>query len=358
MNLFSGSYDPADVTFLLKRVRMMPTPVQEKEHLIQTGRRHYSEMIAPEKLPSEVYLRLYRDALAANGPRLAADVAALARALDDRAPKGREIVLVSLARAGTPIGVLLRRALRRAERNVPHYSISIIRDRGLDAVALAHILRQHAAADLVFVDGWTGKGVIANELRASFGGLGYGSAFLTVVADPAGRADLAASGDDYVIASGLLNGVVSGLVSRSILNPALVGPGDFHACVFHPEWARFDLSRSFVDTLDGLAAAPGARTADWSPRRRSKAASASDRAVEALLELTGTTDRNRLKPGIAEATRAVLRRAPDRVLVADPDAPEVRHLVHLAHERGVTVEHLPFPGPYRAAAVIRLIGDV
>ena len=46
--MFSGSYDPDDVTFLLKPVRLEPTAVAEKERLIQSGRRHYSEMISRE----------------------------------------------------------------------------------------------------------------------------------------------------------------------------------------------------------------------------------------------------------------------------------------------------------------------
>jgi hypothetical protein len=50
--------------------------------------------------------------------------------------------VVSLARAGTPMGALLARALRWLGRtDVRHYSISIIRDRGIDENALAFILR-------------------------------------------------------------------------------------------------------------------------------------------------------------------------------------------------------------------------
>src|SRR3546814_10325380 len=67
---------------------------------------------------------------------------------------------------------------------------------------------------------------------------------------PAGRADLAATFDDYVIPSGLLNGIVSGLVSRSILNDDLVGPNDFPACVSMPEHAASDVSRDFIDKVE------------------------------------------------------------------------------------------------------------
>ena len=158
--MFSGSYDPADVTFLLKPVRLAPTDVAEKERLIQSGRRHYSEMISAENLPSAAYLAVFHRALERVKARFARDVLTLAARLAER-PGG--VTLVSLARAGTPVGVLLSRALGGA----PHYSVSIIRDRGIDEAAVRFILERHPAASVVFVDGWTGKGVIARELAAA-----------------------------------------------------------------------------------------------------------------------------------------------------------------------------------------------
>jgi hypothetical protein len=346
---FSGSYAPEDVTFLLKPVALRATEVAAKERLIQSGRRHYSEMIAPETPPGPAYMALYEQALERNGARLASDIAALARALAERAAGRPEIVLVSLARAGTPIGVLLRRALERLGVAAPHYSISIIRDRGIDREALAHIARRHEPADAVFVDGWTGKGAIAAELRRSLADAPFGfRPFLAVVADPAGRADLAATDEDYLVPSGLLNAIVSGLVSRSILNRELVLPGDFHACVHYREFASHDVSRTFIDAVDAHAAAPALL-----PAARPGGAERCDRAVAELMARFGVADRNRIKPGIAEATRAVLRRVPERLLLRDPDDPDVRHLVHLAGERGVEVDLLPPEFPFRAVSLIR-----
>lgn len=347
---FSGSYAPEDVTFLLKPVALGATDVAAKERLIQSGRRHYSEMIAPETPPDPAYMALYEQALERNGARLAADVGALARALADRAAGRPEVVIVSLARAGTPIGVLLRRALERLGASAPHYSISIIRDRGVDLEALAHIAARHDPADSVFVDGWTGKGAIAAELRRSLADGPFGfRPFLAVVADPAGRADLAATDEDYLVPSGLLNAVVSGLVSRSILNSELVRPGDFHACVHYPEFAPRDVSRAFVDSVDALAPGQPAPL----PPVRPDAAERCDRAVAELIERFSVTDRNRIKPGIAEATRAVLRRLPERLLLRDPDDPDVRHLLHLAAAKGLEVDRLPPDFPFRAVGLIR-----
>ena len=351
---FSGSYAREDVTFLLRPVHLRATEIAEKERLIQSGRRHYSEMIAPESPPDPVYMALFDQALARNGARLADDVAALAGSLVERSAGRPEIVIASLARAGTPIGVLLRRAVERLGVSAPHYSISIIRDRGVDPAALAYIAARHDPRDVVFVDGWTGKGAIAGELERSLAGspLGF-RPWLAVVADPAGRADLAATGEDYLIPSGLLNCVVSGLVSRSILNPDLVAPGQFHACVYYPQYAAHDVSAAFVDSIDSLAATLGP-----SPPRRpgtplAQRAALCDEAIAGLMARFGVRDRNRIKPGIAEATRAVLRRVPERLLVRDPDDPDLRHLVHLAREKDLTIDLLAPDSAFRAVSIIR-----
>ena len=47
---------------------------------------------------------------------------------------------------------------------LPHYSVSIIRDRGIDENALHYIYRTHPEGKIQFVDGWTGKGAISIEL--------------------------------------------------------------------------------------------------------------------------------------------------------------------------------------------------
>ncbi len=46
------------------------------------------------------------------------------------AERGTEAVLVSLARAGTPVGILMRRWARYAHGlDLPHYAVSIVRAR-------------------------------------------------------------------------------------------------------------------------------------------------------------------------------------------------------------------------------------
>jgi hypothetical protein len=362
---FSGSYAAGDVTFLLKPAPIEATPTAEKERWIQSGQRHYSEMLPVERAPSDRYLALYHQALEANAGRMAADVVRLARTLHQRLPTG-EIVLVSLARAGTPVGVLLRRALAQLRATPsPHYSVSIIRGRGVDAAALDHVRARHDERRIVFVDGWTGKGAIARELASSLGAYNARRAAdvpvrLAVLADLCGAAEMAATAEDYLIPSSVLNAVVSGLISRTVLSDALVAPGDFHACRYYAELAERDLSRPFVDRISALAAAaladPAIRPVVWDDQVRARLRRRGEGFLRAAMARYGLRDENRVKPGIGESTRALLRRVPERLLLRDARGGDVRHLLHLAAESGVPVEIRPGL-PYRATVIIQTLGD-
>ena len=353
---FSGSYDPDDVVFLLNPRRIEPVDIAEKERLIQSGARHYSEMLSAEAVPGEAYMRLYHAALAANAARVRHDVEALAAAIAARPETAETCVILSLARAGTPIGILLKRALVRRGVAAHHYSISIIRGRGIDTNALAYVAHRHGTANAVFVDGWTGKGAIRGELDRSLGDGTTGFApFLAVVADPAGVADLAASFDDYVIPGGLLNGIVSGLVSRSVLNADLVGPHDFHACLAMPEHAERDVSRAYIDAIEAAGDWQGRAERPWSADEVAAVRQGAAHTIAELAAEAGVTDINRIKPGIAEATRAILRRVPDHIHVQRRGDPDVAHIVLLATQAGVPVIERNLR-TYRAVTIIKDLG--
>lgn len=349
---FHGSYEPGDVTFLLKPAEIGFVDVEEKERLIQSGTRHYSEMISPEKVPGPAYMKLYDEALERNAARLHADIGILADMIVERA--GGKVTLVSLARAGTPIGVLLQRMLIRKDVDSRHYSVSIIRGRGVDMVAMDEIVRERGSEGIVFVDGWTGKGAITDELTRALTGTGI-EPVLAVVADPAGRATIAATTDDYVIPSGILNGIVSGLISRTVLNDDVVKPGDYHACLHQTHLAEHDRSREFIDAIE--SSVPERKGATWNDIAADEARTVSRQVVLDIMAQHGVTDVNRVKPGIAEATRAILRRVPDAVHVRDVDDVDTLHVVHLAREGGVPINTLPSDCPYRAVTVIRTLGE-
>lgn len=361
MTGFSGSYAPDDVTFLLKPLQMDPTDTAEKERLIQTGARHYSELIGRERLPSADYFALFDAAVQANAMAMASDVLRLARQIV--AARAGGITLVSLARAGTPVGVLLRRALSECFAiDAPHYSISVIRDRGVDAVALDFILARHKPESLVFVDGWTGKGVIARELERTLESFNATRALsikpeLFVLCDLAGAAYAAGSSKDYLIPSAILNATVSGLVSRSILNEQIAA-NDFHGCLVYPQWQAEDRSRWFVERIlvNLRRVAADVLSAPLPAHDAGSLQATSQRLMARLAVNFGIDDPNLVKPGIGEATRVLLRRVPRLLLLRDDGDDATRHLRWLAAHQAIPV-HLDRELPLKAVAIIQTHSD-
>ena len=377
-NYGSGSYLPCDVRVLLDIVdkdAVADVPVSEKEALIQSGQRHYSDMITLETAPSAMHEQLYAQALDQGAQRTASDIANLAYTLkqifNNKVNSERPLVLISLVRAGLPIGVLLQRALADTDSgyHLPskHYGISIIRDRGLDSVALQLILQAHPNSPIVFVDGWTGKGAIYQELAhslepfnnpthinfASFFHQGAAVIPLLTLADPAGVAWLAASDEDWLIPSGLLNSTVSGLISRSLYTKSDEG---LHRCVFYDDLVTVDRSLAFIDAIDTLRQSltvPARLLTTYHQPRYQTAA-----LIDSLAEQYKITNRNRIKPTLAEATRAILRRDPEQVLLATSDHPDTVLLRHLCRQRDIEIRVLGDKIlPYQAITIIKARTD-
>ncbi|MGH8475978.1 MAG: cysteine protease StiP family protein [Methylococcales bacterium] len=358
--MFSGSYAADDVCILLKPVLLPDTPLAEKERLIQSGQRHYSEMLSHERLPSRAYMELFHAALRLNQQRMAIDLVRLAARI--ATTREGEITLVSLARAGTPIGVVLKHVLTRDfGRCAAHYSISIIRDRGIDHNALEYIIERHDETSLVFIDGWTAKGVIAEELKRSVQDFNRArktsiSPALHVLSDLSGSAEVTAGCEDYLIPSSILNATISGLISRSILNSEKIGPNDFHGCLYYDQFRSVDLSRWFVQRLlSAIQALPEAvRRESTETVDRAELQTICNRFLADIATRFGILDRNRIKPGIGEATRVLLRRVPHLLLLRDPKDPAVQHLGLLAREKQVPVL-TDTRLPYRAVSLIQEI---
>jgi hypothetical protein len=354
MNGFSGSYAPEDVTFLLTEVEVGHTEVEAKEQFIKEGG-HYSEVLSLEKAPSEEYMRIYEAVLATNRLRFAHDIRLLATEIQRSLPEGVVPVLVSLARAGTPVGVLVHRVLsQHFELPCSHYCVSIIRDRGLDLNALRYIVQKHGTAGIRFIDGWTGKGVIGAELAKSVAEFNAAnetavSGHLYVVSDIAGTAHFAATRDDYLLPSAVLNSTISGLVSRTVLSPALASSA-FHGCVRYAHLAPFDVSQAFVDAIwDTLQTATPAQYPCGPEKLSANAAMCA--LINRYQQEYGLPHRNLVKPGIGEATRVLLRRKPLLLAVRDTENEQTRHLHFLAKTKNIPVVHDPLL-PCQALALI------
>ncbi|MFG3164140.1 phosphoribosyltransferase [Streptomyces sp. NPDC048232] len=345
-----SSYASDEVGWLLQDFSdvTLEAPTEEREEAIQSGGAHYAESLPVEYQPSEQYQELFHAALDASAARLTRAVGAVTEiVLAERSPRP---VLVSLARAGTPVGILMRRwAQYRHGLDLPHYAVSIVRGRGIDANALRWLAAHHDPADVVFVDGWTGKGAITRELAAALrdfevsdGVTGFNPE-IAVLADPGSCVRTFGTRDDFLIPSACLNSTVSGLISRTVLRADLVGPDDFHGAKFYRELAGSDLSPAFLDAVSAHypdvtdavhAQAKELLAADRTPTWEGWA------AVERISEEYGIDDVNLVKPGVGETTRVMLRRVPWKVLARAGAGADLDHVRLLAEQRGVPVEEV------------------
>ena len=235
--------------------------------------------------------------------------------------------------------------------DVPHYSISIIRGRGIDDNAMKYLMDHYKPAQLLFVDGWIGKGAILNELKKDIASYEGVSSEIAVIADPANVTELCGTHEDILIPSSCLNSTVSGLVSRTFLRNDIIKEKDFHGAVYYEELKDSDLSYEFIYAIEK----------EFSMENRNDNYKVHGKGMDEVIEIGrafGVKDINLIKPGIGEATRVLLRRIPWKVLIDErfKEDPQLDHLVRLAEEKKVPVEYYPLKH-YKCCGIIKNIAD-
>lgn len=349
-----SSYLEDDVTLLLKDITGLvePLPTEQREKYIQSGV-HYSAMLPLEYKPTQQYIQTYEMALKNFGQETADAIGRVSEKIYRR--KGTDTVLVSLARAGTPIGILIRRYLKNKYRaDIRHYSISIIRDKGIDHNALDYIKNLHGAESIQFVDGWVGKGAIFRELRKALKDYPDVSPDLAVVADPAHITELCGTHEDIMIASSCLNSTVSGLISRTFLRGDIIGKKDFHGAAYYGELAPEDRTYGFINYIESLFDY-NLPDEDGGGKWKGKGTA----EVTRIASDFGIADINHIKPGIGETARVLLRRVPWKILVAKEYAgsDDLKHIYQLAGERAVDVVLYDLEN-YKCCGIIKEMADL
>ncbi len=363
MNLVKSSYRSEDVTILLKDISglITPLPTEEREKLNQSGI-HYSEMLPLEYKPTTKYMKIYNEALSNLSYKTANATAILSDKLF--AKFGKNLVLVSLARAGTPVGILIKRFLQyKYNITVPHYSISIIRGKGIDKNAMNYIVDKHGSSGIQFVDGWIGKGAInevlfraCEDLKNSHSKFSSLNHTLAVLSDPAFITDLCGTHEDFLIPSACLNSTVSGLISRTFLRDDIIGPNDFHGAVYYGELLSEDKSNEFIDTVSSYFS-----MVDYNYFGTEAICTHSRHGIDEIKDIAkdfGLTDISKIKPGVGETTRVLLRRIPYCVLVRNmSDINNFAHIKRLCEEKNIPIQEYPLQ-MYNVCGIIKTLSDV
>jgi hypothetical protein len=344
-----GTYHEDDVLFLLKDLSeiKLEDSTANRELMVQSGM-HYSESLPIEYQPPEEYVDLFWKTLMEYKQKVALCVGIVAEQIYQL--KENNTVLVSLARAGTPVGILIKRYLKfRYNVSLPHYSISIIRERGIDEKALQYIISEHPNGAIQFVDGWTGKGAISIELTKACQEFKrkYGIKLndtLAVIADPGYCTTLFGTREDFLIPSACLNSTVSGLVSRTVLNKTYIGTDDFHGAKFYRDLLPADVSNEFIQLISTEFSTIWEEATDISSEKKHEKIETGFLGMQDVMKIQeefAIENTHYIKPGVGETTRVLLRRVPWKILMRDPSSPFVKHILMLAEEKGVEVVEYP-----------------
>lgn len=349
-----STFKQSDVVLLLKDISGLvePLPAEIRERYIQNGT-HYCEMLPLEYEPSSKYMDAYKAALKNYAKTTASAIMSLAEKI--YLQKGNSLVIVSLARAGTPIGVLIKRYLEKKYCvHLTHYSISIIRGRGIDKNALNYILANHEAESVQFVDGWTGKGAIFGELVKELQDYPQLSSDLAVVSDPANLTDLCGTHEDFLIPSSCLNATVTGLISRTFLRSDIIGSEDFHGAAFLENLVDSDLTEEYLNAIECEF--------DYATINHAEVKGLSGiEIVKKIADAYSVKNINFIKPGIGETTRVLLRRMPWKVLLNPKysGTDELRHIMQLAQDKAIPVELSSVDlGNYKVCGIIKNLADM
>lgn len=371
MDLVRTTYKKDDCIILLKDLTgvMKPLSTEEREKCNQSGV-HYSEMLPEEKEPSAAYKDIYDKAVERTKSDMTKWVAQLGEIIMAKT-ENRKPVLLSLARAGIPLGVLIKRYIKVVHSvDCSHYAISIIRDKGIDINAMKYVYDaevkngQCRVEDFIFIDGWVGKGVInqqvcdaVKELKSINSKWKTLKDDLYVVTDSANVTKYCATRRDCMLPFACLNSTVSGLISRTILNNHIdTGSGDFHGAVYFKQFESIDQTNKYIDTI--------------SADDMKKASSMVDKSnIQGLPfgELTGMevvnkickefniSDYKKVKPGIGETTRVLLRRVPYMVLInsnVENNDEDIQHILELCKQKNVRTERYDL-GDYKVCGVVK-----
>lgn len=349
-----SSYHEEDVTLLLKDISGLVEPLdtKEREVRIQSGV-HYCEMLPLEYKPTQKYIEIYEKMLDVFSESTAKAVSIVSQKIWKK--NAKNTVIVSLARAGTPVGILIKRYIQKKYRvQIPHYSISIIRDRGIDKNAMNYILKNHEAKNIVFVDGWIGKGAILNELKKELKSYADVSLEIAVLADPANLTDMCGTHDDILIPSSCLNSTISGLISRTFLRSDIIGSEDFHGAAYYADLQDEDRTYEFIEAVESKFTFEDFNTDDLKINTTINGYE----EVKNISNDYGIENINLVKPGIGETTRVLLRRVPWKVLIDKENANsiELEHIIQLASEKNVPIEYIDMKN-YKCCGLIKKMED-
>lgn len=364
--ILESSFFKHECRFLLVGISQMneyPKIVKKRMGFLSSA--DESGIIAAESLPKDDMLDIYYKY--SQFSHIASLVAKVGECIYCKYEKCG-FVLVSFSGSGAPFGILLKRYLEEFYGiEIEHYSISITYDEGVDENALNYIRNAHPLQTMVFVDGWSGNGMVYNKLKESLEKYNekYHTAILphmAVLSDPARLIELRGTDYDQFIPYSVLGAVGRGLVGETCYCEDSIAR--YHVAVIHHKYEKYDKSMEFIDSVFKCFKEPAF---SWNNRTLAETA-------VSTIENTETADidtlHNKLKKlfpnidvkrqvclGTGETFHAILHEEPIVLLIDSYCCYGfVREMKQIAENRGIPVEQYNLKdriGNFQYAAIIK-----
>jgi hypothetical protein len=335
--------NPNDVILLLKDMtgKVQPVSLEERKKRVENGEYVRSIIIEEYKISKE-YIEIVNSYIDDYIENMAKYVGILAEKLYE--VKGDKLVLVDIVRAGIPIGILIKKYIKKYYNiDIPHYGISLVQ--GLDPNAMKYIINKHGTDGIQFIDGWTGKGTVAKEIRESAKKYPNVDDSLACLSDCINQAKYVGTREDVYIPYSPLNASITGLVSITVKNENYSDENDFHAAIYLDNLENEDQSQDFIDRVSS-------KFQKQSTIEVVSNLKIDDTEIDKIATLLNK-DKKELNPGINEAARAVLRRELEKLVVSDKNDIDLKALIKLAEYKNVPVVEIKELKGYKAVSVAK-----
>lgn len=339
--LMKSSYKKTDVELLLTDLtnKVNPIAIEEKKQMEIQGL-DVKNIVTDEFPINKKYFDICFETTPIYAKQTAIAVGNLAEQIYNI--KKENLVLVSILRAGTLVGILVKRYLKNKYNiDVFHYSISLPKD--VKQNEMKFILNKHKAQDIIFIDSWTGKGTTTNKIREfakQIDGLGTD---LAVLSDAINISRFCGIREDIAIPQAPFNACITGLVGAPITDSKYLNDEDFSGSIYLKNLEKFDVTNWYINLIEQNFDYKLCNNENYEENPTSNE-ELSEICLKYKIELKD------LNPGINEAGRALLRRNLKKLLVKDKNDIQIMQIKKIAELKGIEVEEYNFKY-YRAAAI-------
>ena len=255
-------------------------------------------------------------------------------------PASQAIVFVSILRAGVFVARgLAERLKRHGYSEAPVTALGLFHEAGFDFSAFTAIIRDYPGCFPVFVDGWTGRGVVARELKKAYvewkkdiGEKGLpGTPLLATLVDPGRHGDLYGTERDTPVPCAHFTAPEVFGFSRAFIK----NPFEMWSAYTYPEkYCDRELVHGWLKVFESgeMSILPGGN---------------GRQTLSALLEDTARLTHTRpgqWKVNVNEVVRSFVNRNPRELVLGVSEEESSRllpDLVYLAGRTGITVRYLP-----------------